>query len=54
MKQTKRILSLACTAILILSLAACGNKNTTDYSGQTLYGQVTKINDNTITVQLGE
>lgn len=54
MKKTKRILSLICAATLMLSLAACGSKETTDYSGQTLYGKVTDISDNTVTVQLGE
>lgn len=54
MKKTKRILSLICAATLMLSLAACGSKETTNYSGQTLYGKVTEISDNTITVQLGE
>lgn len=38
----------------MLSLAACGSKETMEYSGQTLYGKVTEISDNTITVQLGE
>ncbi|MCI9270055.1 MAG: hypothetical protein HFH11_02640 [Dorea sp.] len=54
MKKTKRILSLICAATLILSLAACGSKETTDFSGQTLYGKVTEINDNTFAVHLGE
>lgn len=54
MKKTKRILSLICAATLMLSLAACGSKEATDYSGQTLYGKVTEISDNTITVHLGE
>lgn len=54
MKQTKRILPFICAAALMLSLPACGSKETTDYSGQTLYGQVTEISDNTVNVQLGE
>lgn len=54
MKKTKPILSLICAASLMLSLAACGSKKTTDYSGQTLYGQVTEVSDNIVTVQLGE
>ncbi|MGN1399761.1 MAG: hypothetical protein ACI4WG_07175 [Erysipelotrichaceae bacterium] len=54
MKKTKRILSLICASTLMLSLAACGSKETTDYSGQTLYGKVIEISDNTVTVQLGE
>lgn len=54
MEQRKRILSLICAAALVFSLAACGSKETADYSGQTLYGQVAGISGNTVTVQLGE
>ena len=49
----KKILSLFCAAALTLSLAACGSK-TSDYSGQTITGEITDINGTAVTMQLGE
>ena len=50
----KKILSLLCAAALTLSLAACGSKSTTDYSGQTVTGEITDIDGTAVTMQLGE
>ena len=50
----KKILSLFCAAALTLSLAACGSKSTTDYSGQTVTGEITDIDGTAVTMQLGE
>ena len=50
----KKILSLFCAAALTLSLAACGSKSTTDYSGQTVTGEISDIDGTAVTVQLGE
>lgn len=49
----KKIRSLFCAAALTLSLAACGSK-TSDYSGQTITGEITDINGTAVTMQLGE
>lgn len=49
----KKILSLFCAAALTLSLAACGSK-TSDYSGQTVTGEITDIDGTAVTMQLGE
>lgn len=49
----KRITTILCTATMIISLTACsGNK--TDYSNQTITGQVTSIDGTKVTLQLGE
>lgn len=50
----KKIRSLLCAAALTLSLAACGSKSTTDYSGQTVTGEITDIDGTAVTMQLGE
>ena len=50
----KKILSLFCAAALTLSLAACGSKSTTDYSGQTVTSEITDIDGTAVTMQLGE
>ena len=50
----KKVLSLLCAAALTLSFAACGSRNETDYSGQTLTGEITDINGTAVTMQLGE
>ena len=50
----KKMLSLFCAAALTLSLAACGSKSTTDYSGQTITGEITAIDGTAVTMQLGE
>ena len=50
----KKIRSLFCAATLTLSLAACGSKSTTDYSGQTITGEITDIDGTAVTMQLGE
>ena len=50
----KKILSLFCAAALTLSLAACGSKSTTDYSCQTVTGEITDIDGTAVTMQLGE
>ena len=49
----KKILSLFCAAALTRSLAACGSK-TSDYSGQTVTGEITDIDGTAVTMQLGE
>ena len=51
--KSKKILSLFCAAALTLSLAACGSK-TSDYSGQTITGEITDIDGTAVTMQLGE
>ena len=50
----KKTRSLFCAAALTLSLAACGSKSTTDYSGQTVTGEITDIDGTAVTMQLGE
>ena len=50
----KKMLSLFCAAALTLSLAACGSKSTTDYSGQIVTGEITAIDGTAVTMQLGE
>ena len=45
----KKILSLFCAAALTLSLAACGSK-TSDYSGQTITGEITDIDGTAVTM----
>ena len=50
----KKMLSLFCAAALTLSLAACGSKSATDYSGQTVTGEITAIDGTAVTMQLGE
>ncbi len=52
--KSKKMLSLFCAAALTLSLAACGSKSTTDYSGQTITGEITAIDGTAVTMQLGE
>ena len=49
----KKIRSLFCATALTLSLAACGSK-TSDYSGQTITGEITDIDGTAVTMQLGE
>ena len=51
--KSKKIRSLFCAAALTLSLAACGSK-TSDYSGQTITGEITDIDGTAVTMQLGE
>lgn len=51
--KSKKIRSLFCAAALTLSLAACGGK-TSDYSGQTITGEITDIDGTAVTMQLGE
>lgn len=51
--KSKKIRSLFCAAALTLSLAACGSK-TSDYSGQTVTGEITDIDGTAVTMQLGE
>ncbi len=48
----KRMISLLCVAVLILTLSACGKK--TEYAGKTVTGKVTAVKDSTVTIQLGE
>lgn len=50
---SKKIRSLFCATALTLSLAACGSK-TSDYSGQTITGEITDIDGTAVTMQLGE
>ena len=51
----KKLLSLFCAGALIASLAACSTQSgTADYSGQTVTGQVTQVEDSSVTLQLGE
>ena len=58
----KRIVAFLCTAAMVLLLVACSNSSKdsnssdsgTDYSNQTLTGQVTSIDGTKITLQLGE
>lgn len=49
----KRIISILCAAVLLFSLTACSDSGT-DYSNQTLTGQVTAIDGTKVTLQLGE
>ena len=51
--KSKKIRSLFCAAALTLSLAAFGSK-TSDYSGQTITGEITDIDGTAVTMQLGE
>ena len=51
--KSKKIRSLFWAAALTLSLAACGSK-TSDYSGQTITGEITDIDGTAVTMQLGE
>ena len=51
--KSKKIRSLFCAAALTLSLAACGSK-TSDYSDQTITGEITDIDGTAVTMQLGE
>ena len=51
--KSKKILSLFCAAALTLSLAACSSK-TSDYSDQTITGEITDIDGTAVTMQLGE
>ena len=55
-KNLKRMTALIMTAVLMLSLAACGEDSTsdTDTADATLYGQVESVGDGTITLLLGE
>ena len=57
----KKALSILCASALVVSLAACGAKQTesdtttanTDYANATVTGQVTEIDDDSVTLQLG-
>ena len=51
--KSKKIRSLFCAAALTLSLAACGSK-TSNFSGQTITGEITDIDGTAVTMQLGE
>ena len=51
MYKLKKIIAALCVATLLLSCAACGQKS--DYAGKTIVGQVTEINNNKVTLQLG-
>ena len=51
--KSKKIRSLFCATALTLSLAVCGSK-TSDYSGQTITGEITDIDGTAVTMQLGE
>ena len=48
----KKLLSVLCIAVLILSMAACGKKS--DYADSTVTGKVTAVKNGTVTLQLGE
>lgn len=48
----KKIIAIICAVSMLFSLAACSKQ--TDYSGQTITGQVTAIDGTKITLQLGE
>ncbi len=48
----RRILALLLTAVMALSLAACGS-TAEDYAGQTLTGQVTAIDGSAVALWLG-
>lgn len=48
----KRITAILCAAAMVFVLNACSK--TVYYSGQTITGQVTSIDGNKITLQLGE
>lgn len=56
----KRILTILCSVVMVVSLSACStesstdSKDSTDYSNQTLTGQVTSIDGTEVTLQLGE
>ena len=52
----KRILSIACAAMLAMSLSSCSSNNSdaADYSNSTITGRVTEISDNSVTLELGE
>lgn len=50
----KRILTILYLAVMIVTLSACSTKSNTDYSNQTISGQVTSINGTKVTLQLGE
>ncbi len=54
----KKSISLLCASAMVLSLAACGSSQTgsntdTAYADTTVTGQVTAINNNSVTLQLG-
>lgn len=54
----KKTISLLCASAMVLSLAACGSSQTesntdTAYADTTVIGQVTAINGNSVTLQLG-
>ena len=54
----KKTFSLLCVSAMVLSLAACGSSQTgsntdTAYADTTVIGQVTAINGNSVTLQLG-
>ena len=54
----KKTISLLCASAMVLSLAACGSSRTesntdTAYADTTVIGQVTAINGNSVTLQLG-
>lgn len=51
----KRVLSLLCTGAMVCGLAACtGNDGKAEYANQTLAGQVVSVEDDTLTLLLGE
>lgn len=57
MKRTsKKLLSVVCTSALVISLVACGSKDTTtsEYVDTTITGQITAIDGDEVTLQLGE
>ena len=57
MKPTiKKIISVACASALAISLVACGSDKTTTskYADTTITGQITAIDDSSITVTIGE
>ena len=57
MKRTsKKLLSVVCTSALVISLVACGSKasTTSEYVDTTITGQITAIDGDEVTLQLGE
>lgn len=52
----KRVIALLCSVAMICLLASCSKSSNseTDYSNQTLTGQVTSVDDTKVTLQLGE
>ncbi len=48
----KKILALMCAAVLVFTFSACGKNS--KYAGKTVAGKITKIEDETVTLTLGE